>query len=79
MTHITIGVDCSFSANGTVRVQRVQIGAAWQVVEQGRQWLDMNGRHVLIMLPGQQAREIILRPDTLTWEMALPQQHVLRV
>jgi hypothetical protein len=79
MTHTTIGVECSFTANGTVRVQRVQMGEAWQAVEQGRQWVDLNGRHVLIMLPGQQAREIILRPDTLTWEIALPRNNVLRV
>lgn len=74
MKHTTIGVDCSFAGNGTVRVQRVQVDGVWLGVEQGRQWLDINGRHVLVMLPGQQAREIVLRPDTLTWEMELPRQ-----
>lgn len=79
MTHTTIGVECSFTANGTVRVRRVQMGEVWQAVEQGRQWVDLNGRHVLVMLPGQQAREIILRPDTLTWEITLPRNNALRV
>ncbi|MEM7116979.1 MAG: hypothetical protein AAF614_31395 [Chloroflexota bacterium] len=64
-----IGVDCSFTPNGNIRVKRVQLNGRWQMVEQGRQWVDGNGRHVLVMLPGQQAREIILRPDTLVWEM----------
>lgn len=66
-----IGVDCSFTPNGNIRVKRVQLNGRWQVVEQGRQWVDANGRHVLVMLPNQQAREIVLRPDTLVWEMKL--------
>ena len=72
MTQIQIGVDCSFTPNGNIRVKRVQLNGRWQAVEQGRQWVDGNGRHVHIMLPGQQACEIILRPDTLVWEMKSP-------
>lgn len=64
-----IGVDCLFSAGGTVQVQRVEINGQWQMVGQGRQWLDEDGRHVLIMLSTNQVRELVLRPDTLTWEM----------
>lgn len=65
----TISVDCTFESDGTVRVQRVEIEGAWWSVGQGRQWMDENGRHVLIMLPNNQVREIILRADLLTWEM----------
>ena len=65
----TVGVDCVFSLNGSVRVRRVQINGKWQSVGQGRQWLDQYGRHVLVMNSGNEVREIILRPDTLTWEL----------
>jgi len=65
----TAAVDCIFAANGTVQVSRVQIEAGWRPVSQGRQWLDQFGRHVLIMLSGEEVREIVLRRDTLTWEI----------
>lgn len=74
-----IGVDCSFTPSGTIRVKRVQLNGQWQMVEQGRQWVDQNGRHVLIMLANQQAREIILRPDTLVWEMKPPRNETIVV
>jgi hypothetical protein len=64
-----ISVDCTFKTDGSVRVRRVEIEGAWWSVEQGRQWMDEYGRHVLIMLPNNQVREIILRADSLTWEM----------
>ncbi|MFQ5399328.1 MAG: hypothetical protein ACE5E7_06980 [Anaerolineae bacterium] len=66
----SIGVDCSFAPNGSVRVRRVQIGGKWQAVGQGRQWLDQYGRHVLVMLPGDEVREILLDPGTLAWRLA---------
>ena len=65
----SIGVDCAFKADGSVRVRRVEIEGSWWSVGQGRQWVDGNGRHVLIMLPGHQVREIILRRDSMAWEM----------
>jgi hypothetical protein len=52
-----------------VRVRRVEVEGSWWSVEQGRQWVDEYGRHVLIMLPNNQVREIILRADSMTWEM----------
>jgi hypothetical protein len=66
---VTVGVDCTFTAAGNVQVRQVQIGEQWQRVGQGRQWLDQHGRHVLIMLPGSRVREIVLRPDTMAWEL----------
>jgi hypothetical protein len=65
----SISVDCTFKADGSVRVRRVEIEGSWWSVGQGRQWLDEYGRHVLIMLPNNQVREIILRADSMTWEM----------
>lgn len=62
-----IGVDCLFSADGSVRVRRIALGEKWQGVEQGRQWLDDAGRHVLVMLDRREVREIILRRDEMAW------------
>ncbi len=76
---LRIGVDCRFTENGTVRVRRIKMGKSWIGVGQGRQWQDGNGRHLLIMLPSNISREIVLRPDTLIWEL-LPEpgtQHQL--
>ena len=58
-----IEVDCTFDEDGRVRVRRVRLGRPWQAVEQGRQWADADGRHVLIMLDGA-PRELLLRADT---------------
>ncbi len=63
-----IEVDCTFEADGRVRVRRVRLGRPWQPVAQGRQWADTDGRHVLIMLSGG-VHELLLRADTLTWEL----------
>jgi hypothetical protein len=75
-----IGVECRFLSEGNVEVQRIQIDGRWLTVEQGRQWVDRGGRHVLIMAPGMAAQELKLRPDTMTWQMrpvGLPAQHIV--
>lgn len=64
-----IDVDCLFDEEGTVRVRRIAVGGEWKGVEQGRQWLDEAGRHVLIMLDGREVREILLQRDELVWAM----------
>ena len=63
----TIGVECVFAVDGDVRVKRVQLAGGWLAVGQGRQWVDDNGRHVLIMLPNNQVRELILSPQGMQW------------
>ncbi len=76
---LRIGVDCRFTENGTVRVRRIKMGKSWIGVGQGRQWQDGNGRHLLIMLPSNTSREIVLRPAPIIWEL-LPEpgtQHQL--
>lgn len=62
-----IGVECIFAKDGRCRVTRIQIDDNWVSVEQGRQWVDRQGRHVLVRVPGQPVQEILLKPDTLTW------------
>jgi hypothetical protein len=64
-----IGVECRFDASGRVRVRRVQRGERWYGIAQGRQWQDENGRHVLVMLPGDQIAELLLSAADLTWRL----------
>lgn len=64
-----VGVDCVFGADGRLRIRRIEENGRWQAVEQGRQWQGEQGRHVLIMLPGGLVRELLLRGDSLTWEV----------
>ena len=75
-----IGVECRFLSEGRVEGQRIQIDGRWLTVEQGRQWVDRGGRHVLIMAPGMAAQELTLLPDTMTWQMrpvGPPTQHIV--
>jgi hypothetical protein len=67
---LPVEVDCRFAADGTVRVRRIRLDGRWQPVEQGRQWEDDDGRHVLVMLPGGPVRRLWLDRTTLRWEMA---------
>ena len=65
----SMGVDCRFAEDGAVQVRKVLLNGRWQSVGQGRQWLDENGRHVLIMLPDEAVCELVLQPGTLQWGM----------
>ena len=65
----TVSVECTFAADGRVQVRRVEVDGRWLTVEQGRQWLDQTGRHVLVMVPGRPVKELVLRPESLTWEL----------
>lgn len=64
-----IAVDCIFSEDGGVRVRRLRRNEKWTPVEQGRQWRDEDGRHVLVMLGGTDVYELVLLADTLTWQL----------
>jgi hypothetical protein len=64
-----ISVDCTIGRNGRVWIHRIRLDEDWLVVEQGRQWLDEDGRHVLVMRPGSQVEELLLSTETLRWEL----------
>lgn len=65
-----VSVECTFSPTGTVQVKRIKTRDQWQMVEQGRQWVDANGRHILIILAAHKVHELVLNPATLTWNLA---------
>ncbi len=65
----TIGVDCVFAPDQTLRVRRIAVDGRWQSVEQGRQWVDGAGRHVLVMLADRQAWELVLGRETMNWSL----------
>ena len=56
-----------FCRGRAVQVRKVQLNGRWQSVGEGRQWMDENGRHVLVMLPGDEVRELVLQPGSLSW------------
>lgn len=62
-----VSVECSFAENGKIQVRRIRQDDQWMVVEQGRQWLDDDGRHVLVLVGGSRPAELILQRDSLTW------------
>ena len=65
----SVGVECTFAQDGRIQIRRIELDGRWLAVEQGRQWQDQTGRHVLIMVPNEPVRELVLRPETLTWEL----------
>ena len=69
----TVGVDCTIDQDGRVHVRRIQLDDRWLGVEQGRQWKDESGRHVLVKMPGRDVQEILLSPHSLQWELRLRQ------
>lgn len=69
-----ITVECTMSRNGRVWIKRVKLDEDWMRIEQGRQWHDERGRHVLVMLPGGQLRELLLSAKSLRWQVE-PRRH----
>ena len=44
-----VGVECRFMEDGNLIVKALQIDNQWQQVKQGRQRVDNEGRHALII------------------------------
>lgn len=64
-----LGVDCTFKVAGHIVVRRIKVDGRWHPVEQGRQWQDIHGRHLLIMFHGR-VHTLTLSAATLTWALA---------
>lgn len=67
MTEVS-GVECLFSADGRIQVRRIKLHEEWLPVEQGRQWVDEQGHHILVMFPGSHVQELLLSRETLQWQ-----------
>lgn len=64
-----LAVDCLFHEDGRITVRRIKLDGSWVPVDQGRQWLDENGRHLLVIIPGHDVAELLLSPFTLQWQL----------
>ncbi len=67
-----IAVDCTIGRNGRVWIRRIKRDEKWLVIDQGRQWQDEDGRHVLVMHPAGQVEELLLSARSLCWEIVPP-------
>jgi hypothetical protein len=64
-----VEVECTFDEDGRVHLRRLKLAGEWRTVEQGRQWQDEDGRHVLFMLPGQPVQELLQDLASQCWEL----------
>jgi len=63
-------VEVHFAQDGSVRPRRFTWEQHWlDVSDVGRQWEDETGRHVLVMVAGRRAFELLLRRDNLCWQI----------
>ncbi len=65
----SVDVECSFDGSGKVSVRRIALDGKWIGVEQGRQWRDDAGLHLLVLLDGSRPAELLLTRDALTWQL----------
>lgn len=65
----TVAVDALFKEDGTIRVRRIKVDDVWYGVGQGRQWRDDIGHHVLVMFGDNTVCELVLRTQSLQWEL----------
>jgi hypothetical protein len=69
-TNEPTAVDARFQPDGTVHPRRFTRSAVWlDVTDVGRQWEDPAGRHVLVMVGGRHAFELLLEREGLTWHI----------
>jgi hypothetical protein len=76
-------VDARFEADGQVRPRRFTWDRRWlNVTDVGRQWVDLDGRHVLVMAQASHRQggtepmttsrktfELLLERESLTWRI----------
>ncbi len=63
-------VEARFETDGAVRPRRFIWTQTWlDVSDVGRQWIDADGRHVLVMTGGRRAFELLLDRENLRWRV----------
>lgn len=63
------GVDCRFETDGSLSIKKICQNDRWRSVEQGRQWRDDEGHHVLLMIDGR-VFTLTLNAHTLQWDLS---------
>ena len=60
-------VEARFETDGAVRPRRVFWTQTWlDVSDVGRQWIDVDGRHVLVLTGGRHTFELLLERESLS-------------
>ncbi len=63
-------VEARFAEDGRVTVRSFTWrGQRRPVVSQGRQWQAEDGRHCLVMAPGDEVFELVFAPETGAWQV----------
>lgn len=78
MIHTATGVDCRFETDGSLTIHKISLNGRWRKVEQGRQWRDDDGHHLLVMIGGQ-VFTLTLHAHTLQWDLAGRTGHSIAV
>ncbi len=64
-------VEARFEADGALRPRRFTWRGAWlPVSDVGRQWVEADGRHVLVQVAGRRTFELLLERESLAWRVA---------
>lgn len=73
-------VEVSFDEQGRPRVRRFSWeGKMLPVTSVGRNWMDEDGRHLLVMAAGERIFELLLERSELRWRVVghLPQSYLV--
>lgn len=63
-------VEVHFDIDGHIRPRRFSWNRNWlDVSDVGRQWMDSDGRHVLVMTGGRHTFELLLDAQDLAWRI----------
>ncbi|MEW5867746.1 MAG: hypothetical protein AB1894_00605 [Chloroflexota bacterium] len=68
-----VEVTARFDPTGKIFPQRlIWHGRTFDSIDTGRQWVEEDSYHILIMLPGEQVYELVFVPKELTWYLSRP-------
>jgi hypothetical protein len=63
-----IGITIRFNIDGQIEPLRLTWrGHDYPVTSTGRRWDDEQGKHILIMVPGDKVYEILFVPEEVRW------------
>lgn len=63
-----VEVLANFDLQGEVTPKRFTLKKVeYQVVSVGRRWIDEDGLHILVMVPGERVFELLFLPGSGTW------------